>query len=72
LADSFEYLTSCRLRTVSSDPSSDRFNLNDGLISAVKDENYDQSMGRMNVFSISWIFRQRTELVTINYEENLV
>jgi hypothetical protein len=55
-----------------SDLSSKHFNSNDGLIGAVKDKRYDQSMARMNVFSMSWIFRQRTELVTINSEENLV
>jgi hypothetical protein len=66
------YLTGCRLRTLASDLSSNRFNSNDGLIRAVKDEKYDQSMARMNVFSMSWIFRQRTELVTINCEENFM
>jgi hypothetical protein len=35
---------SCRLRTVAPDLSSERFNLNDSLIRAVKDENYELSM----------------------------
>jgi hypothetical protein len=38
----------------------------------VKDEKYDQSMARTNVISMSWIFRQRTNLVTINSEENMM
>jgi hypothetical protein len=38
----------------------------------VKDEMYDQSMARMKVFSMSWTFKQRTKLVTINSEENLM
>ena len=39
---------------------------------AAKDEKYAHSMARMNIFSMICIFRQSTEIVTINSEENFM